>query len=241
MKKNLFFLFLVNCIFSSTILKAQSQFSGWIASFNTIKLNKKLSIHSDIQLRSSDKIKHVQTLLLRAGLNVHLKKNIIATAGYAYISNRRTVNDVSGYAPEHRIWEQLILTHKLKTVAISHRFRIEQRFLSKSAIVNNELKNDLSGYANRFRYFIRGIVPFKKQESFKKGMFGALQNEIFINFGNTEDVNGKFFDQNRFYIAGGYRINSRSDIEIGYLNQYVSGQTESTTNHIIQVACYLRL
>jgi hypothetical protein len=234
------FLFTI-CILASPVLFAQSQFSGWLASFNTIKLGAKTSIHADIQLRSSDKIKHVQTLLLRTGLNVQLKKNITVTAGYAYISNRRIVSDVSGYAPEHRIWEQLLITHKIKFIPVSHRFRIEQRFLSTSTAVNNELENDLSGYANRFRYFFRGIIPFQKQQNFQKGMFAALQNEVFINFGNTDDVNGKFFDQNRLYAAIGYRINSTSDIEAGYLNQYTSLKNGSNTNNVIQLAYYLKL
>ena len=90
-------------------VNAQSQFSGWLASFNTFKTGKKTSIHADVQWRSSDELKHTQTLLLRSGLNVHLNKQFIVTGGYAFIHNRRVVNNVSGYAPEHRIWEQLIV------------------------------------------------------------------------------------------------------------------------------------
>lgn len=224
------------------VAHAQSQFSGWVASFNTIKTSAKTSIHSDIQLRSTDKIKHTQTLLLRAGLNVHLKKNIIVTAGYAFINNRRTISNVSGFAPEHRIWEQLVINHKLKNISVSHRFRLEQRFIAKSIVVNNELENDVSAYANRFRYFIRNILPFKKQTSFQKGVFAALQNEVFVNVGNASDVNGKFLDQNRLYLAAGYRISPKADIEIGYMNQYVSGRNDVfTNNHIVQLAGYLRL
>lgn len=223
-------------------LFAQSQFSGWLASFNTFKTGKKTSIHADFQWRSSDELKHTQTLLLRPGLNFHITKKLTATAGYAFIHNRRVVSGISGYAPEHRIWEQLLYTHKLKSIFVNHRFRLEQRFISKSVLQNNELKNAGSVYANRFRYFIRNVLPFHQQKTFSKGLFAALQNEVFVNIGNTANVNGKFFDQNRLYLALGYRLHSSFDLETGYLNQYISGRNGAfTNNHVLQLAGYLRL
>ncbi len=102
------FLTIASAIYSCSFLNAQSQFSGWLASFNTFKTGKKTSIHADIQWRSSDELKHTQTLLLRSGLNFHVSKKITATAGYAFIHNRRVISGISGYAPEHRIWEQLV-------------------------------------------------------------------------------------------------------------------------------------
>ncbi|MEI9942775.1 MAG: DUF2490 domain-containing protein [Chitinophagaceae bacterium] len=221
---------------------AQSQFTGWVSSFNTFKTGKKISIHNDIQWRSTDGIKQMQTFLFRVGMNVHLKKNLIVTAGYAFTSNRRTISGINDYLPEHRIWEQLIVTHKLKNIFTTHRFRIEQRFISQKIAVNNQLENNGHVYANRFRYFFRNILPFKKQTSFQKGVFVALQDEVFVNFGNTAGVNGEFFDQNRFYVAAGYRISPKADIEIGYINQYVNGRGDAfTKNNIVQLASYLRL
>ena len=221
---------------------AQSQFSGWLASFNTFKTGKKTSIHADVQWRSSDEFKHTQTLLLRSGLNIHLSKHLIVTAGYAFIHNRRLMGDVSGYAPEHRIWEQLLFTHKLKSIFVNHRLRLEQRFISQTTVQDNELVIEGSGYANRFRYFLRNVIPFQQQKTFSKGMFATLQNEVFFNVGNTGNVNGKLFDQNRFYLALGLRLHSSIDLETGYLNQYVSGRNGAfTNNHVWQIASYLRL
>jgi hypothetical protein len=221
---------------------AQSQFTGWIASFNTFKSGKQTSIHADVQWRSSDEFKHTQTFLLRSGLNIHLSKQLIVTGGYAFIHNRRVMGDVSGYAPEHRIWEQLLFNHKLKSIFVSHRFRLEQRFISQTTVQDNQLVIDGSVYANRLRYFLRNVIPFQQQKTFARGMFAALQNEVFVNVGNTNNVNGKFFDQNRFYLALGYRLRPSIDLETGYLNQYVSGRNGAfVNNHAWQVASYLRL
>ena len=223
-------------------LNAQAQFTGWLASFNTIKTGKQKSLHTDIQLRSTRQWQQTQTILLRPGFNFHLNKKIIVTTGYAFINNKRIIGNITGFAPEHRIWEQLLFNHKLKNIFISHRFRIEQRFISEVTIVNNELETNGSVYANRFRYFNRNIFPFKKEKVFSKGIFAALQNEIFINIGNTANVNGEIFDQNRLYLALGYRPHPKADIEIGYLNQYVNGRNNLfTNNHILQLAGYLRL
>ncbi|HUR09907.1 MAG TPA: DUF2490 domain-containing protein [Flavitalea sp.] len=220
---------------------AQTQFSGWLASFNTFSSKGKTSIHLDVQLRSSDEWKEVQTFLARTGLNLKLRKNITATIGYAYISNRRTITGIAGYAPEHRIWQQLLLSHNWKRVGIAHRFRLEQRFISRSFVQNGNLENSGNVFANRFRYFIRGLIPFNDAMPFSKGLFAALQNELFLNLGDKSPVNGKTFDQNRAYIAVGYRLKSSFDIEAGYLNQYIEGRNGITNNHVIQLATYLRL
>ena len=73
---------------------------------------------------------------------------------------------------------------------------------------NNELKNDGSVYANRFRYFIRNILPFQQQKTFAKGMFAALQNEVFVNIGNTANVPmANFLTRTGFTWRLGYRLN----------------------------------
>lgn len=242
MKNILFGIFILIASAPLFTAKAQSQFSGWLASFNTFKTGNKTSIHADVQWRSSDELKQTQTLLLRSGLNIHLTKKLTITGGYAFIHNRRVLDSVTGYAPEHRSWEQLLYSHKLKNIFISHRLRLEQRFISKSKIVNSELENQGSVYANRFRYFFRTLLPLRHKPTFTKGVFAALQNEVFVNIGNTANVNGKFFDQNRLYLAFGYRLSSSLDFEAGYLNQYISGRNSAfTNNHVLQVAGYMRL
>ncbi|MFT3980692.1 MAG: DUF2490 domain-containing protein [Ferruginibacter sp.] len=244
-KHFLLFIFFSVCVTGSF---AQKQFSGWLASFNTFKIGKKTSIHSDVQLRSSDEWQRMQTLLLRAGLNYHVSKKSTITAGYAFVENYRVSGGVNGYLPEHRIWEQFIYAHKISPVFLSHRFRVEQRFLPKAVVSGNALKKEGSLYANRFRYFVRGILPFSTEtkgisnSSFTKGMFAALQNEVFLNFGNKANVNGKTFDQNRLYVAVGYRFSKKFDLEAGYMNQYIDGRNDAfTNNHIAQLATYIRL
>jgi hypothetical protein len=220
---------------------AQNQFSGWLASFNSFKLNHKWSIHFDGQLRSGDQFGNVQTILLRPGLNYHFNKHFYASAGYAYVNNRRTMGGVTDYILEQRIWEQVVLSHKFKSIGMSHRFRTEQRFLPVVVVNNEELRVVDHVMAHRFRYFLRNIIPFQKAPSFTEGVYFALQNEVFLNVAGKTNVNGKLFDQNRLYEALGYRLRRTFDLEAGYLYQYIKTSGGSTHNHVLQLALYKRL
>lgn len=238
-KSGFFVLILLVCFSPSGF--AQTQFSGWFASFNTFRLGNKFSLHFDAQLRSTDGWDRVNAILLRPGLNYHLNKTWTFTAGYALIPNRRNIGAVSSLLPEHRIWQQALLSHRLKNIALSNRFRFEERFLPKAAIAGDDLETDGFNKAFRFRYFVRSLFPLASGNSFAKGPFLALQNEVLLNTGDKSAVNGKTFDQNRLYGAVGYRLPGKLDLEVGYMNQYINTRTSFTNNHILQLAVYKRL
>lgn len=232
-------------LFFCTTVNAQTQhtFSGWNAAFFTYKLDNKFSIHFDGQLRSTDKLEDTQSFIMRAGLNYNIKNNLIATIGYAYIGNNRTVMDVDGWVPEHRIWEQFIINQQFavsnRPITLQHRFRLEQRFMGQPTIDQNELVTDNYDFAQRLRYFTRSILPLSGTTNFTNGAFVALQNEVFVNVENAP--NGKFFDQNRAYLAVGWRLSPKFDIEAGYMNQFILGKNNNTVNNIVQLAAYVRL
>lgn len=231
-------------VVQASLVNAQTiQHSGWLASFNTIKINKNWSFHLEAQLRSTDDWNHVQTILPRIGINYHIKSNQIITAGYAYIPNRVVAFQQQVLLAEHRIWQQYILNQKANSISITHRLRLEERFVPRAGLEDNKLKVLERKYSTRLRYFARAVIPFKKQMPFVKGAFAALQEELFCNITNQNNVNGKWFDQNRVYGAIGYRFSKKFDVEIGYLNQYVerSSSQSNIVNHIFQLAFYTRL
>ena len=235
----------------SCVLQAQTINTTWLAAFTTTKINDKFSLHFDGQWRSGDRYSTMSTLLLRPGLNYKVNDRLILTAGYGYIANRRSFFlsgpadepiTVTGYLPEHRIWQQALYTHPIVGKnTISHRFRLEQRFLMQPSIDNYKLSADGNTYANRIRYFFRSVIPLKQEFPFKKGLFAGLQNEVMLNFGDKSPVNGKVFDQNRLLLSAGYRLQPEIDVELGYLNQHVKGRADAfVNNHVIQLALYTR-
>lgn len=243
-------LFMTSVLFSSIRASCQTQFSAWLADFNTVRINNKFSVHTDFQLRSTDQVGNIQTLLLRGGLNYHISKRFIVTGGYAFIHNRREINEITGYANEHRLWEQLIFNHavvfgqgnRLRQGTMQHRLRLEHRFIPLLSVVDGELQRDGDIYATRLRYFFRNVTPLTAWSTTGSAPFLAIQNEFFLNIGDKSPVNQKSFDQNRLYLALGYRFNKKFDLEAGYMNQYVKGRGKAfTNNHIVQIATYLRL
>src|SRR5919205_4042914 len=136
----------------TTSVQAQVQESGWLFLLGNFKLNDKFSAYFDAQLRSTDNLQKIQTIILRPGLNYHVNKNLVLTAGYAFVPNRRTVGIYSDLLTEHRIWEQLTYSHKVFNTPISHRFRFEQRYIPVHTILNNELTTDSYNHAYRLRY-----------------------------------------------------------------------------------------
>ncbi|WP_433831190.1 DUF2490 domain-containing protein [Flavobacterium anhuiense] len=238
---------LVFLFFCSFFVSAQTDntFTGWGAVFASYKLNEKFSIHFDGQLRSTDELEHVQSFIIRPGLNYHASKNIVLTIGYAYVGNRRVVEMVSDMVPEHRIWEQFIYNQRFKGghfTSLQHRIRLEERFIGKSYLKNGSLVNDGSEFSLRLRYFLRTIFPLQQTENFTDGAFVSLQDELFVNLDNAPTLtNGGFFDQNRAYTSLGWRFNPKFDLEVGYMYQYINGRNVNVNNNIIQLAAYLRL
>jgi hypothetical protein len=218
----------------NTAMAQTDEFSGWGAWFHTQRFSTHWGASFDGQFRSANHVDYLKNVLLRPSINYYFG-NKSATLGYAYVStNGRTATGGKTFREENRIFEQFIITQKAGVnTAITHRFRLEQRFLG-STPTQQEV------FSQRVRYFIRGVIPFNNKSTFTKGTFLALQNEVFGNIQNNAKVNNHVFDQNRAYVALGYRFSKRMDIEAGYLNQYVQQTQAHTINHIAQVALYTR-
>jgi len=216
-------------------LSAQTQYqnSGWFFFLNNTKFNKKWGLQFDAQIRSADDWGYVRNTLIRPALQYFINDKHNVALGYLWqTTDLRLVGTSKNLFNEHRIFEQYIYTHRLKSIFASHRFRVEQRFIERA---NEEV------FSQRFRYFFRLVQPLQKTAaSFDKGVFVALQNEVFLNFQNKEKINNSVFDQNRLYLAGGYRFSKKVDLEVGYMNQAVKNFTNHTNNSIVQLAVYTR-
>jgi len=214
--------------------QTQHQNSGWLFLLNNTKISKKWGAYLDMQVRSADNWSEVRNFLFRPGITYYANGRNELTLGYLL---NQTFTHADGTADnvltEHRIWEQYVYKHKISTVIASHRFRVEQRFIERAG------KDQL--FAQRFRYFARFIIPLEKgMKNFEEGIFVALQNELFFNIQHKNELNRRFFDQNRAYVAAGYRVNKNLDLEAGYLNQAIKGLNNNTSNNVVQLAVYTK-
>lgn len=201
--------------------------SGWLAWFNNTALSPRFGVISDVQLRSQDEWSGPRNLLIRPGLSWTVAPGHSITAGYAYIG---TFRPDAPDATEHRSWQQYVASRAMPAATISQRLRLEQRFIGRPG------GPDI--YSDRLRWFGRAVIPLESSLPFTHGSFIALQNEVFVNLSGRDELNGRVFDQNRAYVAIGWRRSPSVDLEIGYLNQWINGRNGDIVNHVLQVALY---
>jgi hypothetical protein len=198
--------------------------NSWFMYFGTHKIAEKWSLHLEGQLRRSDGLSIPQQFLVRPGINYHLSPQVMLTVGYAFIETYPYGAFPSQSAfPENRIWEQLQLKHQVGAFEWISRFRLEQRYVQSPAlmvgIANTFYAPGPAIYTNRFRLLNRFSIPFKGKMIVDKSFYLSIFDEFMVNFGKNVGLN--IFDQNRIYLAIGYKIPTIGRLEMGYLNQLI--------------------
>jgi hypothetical protein len=209
-----------------------NQFNGWYMYFGNHKLSDNMSLHTEYQWRRSDWIVTWQQSLLRLGLDYKLRDGVILSGGYGYITTwPYGEQPVQEKFDEHRIWEQLILTHRSQRFHFNHRYRLEQRWIEGKGI-----GEDGYIYRNRLRYRFMVNLPLNKKEMEPNALFLSFYDEILIQFGKNFDLN--YLDQNRIYGALGFQFSSSGNVQLGYMQQYlIKGDgLHAERNHTLQVA-----
>lgn len=215
---------------------------AWLQTFNTLNIGKKWSAQLEYQWRRTDGLKNWQQSLLRVGGTYKLNENASVTAGYGWIETfpyGAYPIASAGTFPEHRLYEQLNLKQVQKKFTLTHRFRIEQRWLGR---VKPGTKREIEhwNYLHRFRYQFRAQRSLWRHQGKEAYLAGA--DEILIGAG--ENLGTNIFDQNRVFLLAGFTLNKHISLEAGYLNQTVQQGTRINGKTIIQrnngwlLSCY---
>jgi hypothetical protein len=188
-------------------------------------------LHLEFQERRAEFGKDLQQHLARIGLLYRLDDKHQVGGGYAFI-HTSTYGEFPAKLPfdEHRMWVQFQSKEQIKSLGLSHRYRIEFRHIDPENASRNEV---------RLRYMIRMQIPLIQRE--RHLFYAALLDEVFINMGKKVAYN--VFDQNRASMLLGLTLNKHFAIESGYLNQYVmqrslnaAGQNKIENNHTLIIA-----
>ena len=191
-------------------IHAQNDIGNWLMYFGTNKISEKLSIHSEVQYRNHTiSPTNIEQLLIRTGLNYHLKPNASATFGYAHIGNHVYKSDrKSPETEEHRIWQQFLTTNNLGRIKFEHRYRLEERFIE-------------SDFKIRFRYRLMLFLPVNRPTLEKGSLYLGIYDELFIN------GKARFFDRNRLYAGLGYQYSGNTHFQLGVLRQEVQSEAKT--------------
>lgn len=212
------FLFLAFLLFMQNTLRAQNQpreqpFGNWVMYFGDNKINQKWGLHTELQLRNYFIPSTLNQTLTRVGVNYYLSPVSMLTGGYGLIHTSPGSMQTGSETLEHRIWEQLILRHRSYNVFLEHRYRLEQRFIE-----NRTTGQDV--FDNRIRYRLLVLVPLYNISPWLRHYFIATYNELFVNLGR--EVSGQYFDRNRFYVALGYQLSPKFNLQVGALHQVIA-------------------
>lgn len=200
----------------------------WISYLGDNKLNDRIGIHSEGQIRNAFVERSIFQAFVRTGLNVYLQPYAMATVGYGFFYFEPSQPDMhASRVSEHRTWQQLILRQKSRNIFMEHRFRPEQRFFHN---LNNQSKRT----EHRIRYRFQALFPLYSISPHLRHLFFAFNNELMIKFEkNTADL----FDRNRLFLGIGYQFHPKLNVQIGYMNQFsqVSFNPQGFHEHILQM------
>ena len=96
-------------------------------------------------------------------------------------------------------------------------------------------------FRNRVRYRAMVMVPLSRKEMLDNTLFLNVNDEIFAGFGKGIAKNP--LDQNRFIAALGWRFNAQTNVQVGYLNQFVIklNATDMERNHSLWISMVYNL
>jgi hypothetical protein len=234
------FQLIILAVLHGLVLYGQDGPSAWGTVLVNGPYKMRWGLHLDAQLRSGADMNQLKTWLIRPGLQYQLNKKNILALGYAYVHGITNTTGVSAYTPEHRLWQQWLYLQPIRRFTLQHRLRLEERFIGPTRFAEGVGIPSISIYSTRFRYFNRLILPWSTKRPFERGLFGAIQNEVFLHATGRDKLNGRWFDQNRFYLALGYRPAPVWDLEIGYMRRDVQTTSSLIGQHTWQLAVYLR-
>lgn len=194
----------------------------WLGYYNSIVLNPRWSINSDIQFRTKEELKHYSQALIRTDVSYKSKNRLTISMGLAHFRYFVTDNKTRG---EWRPWQELKLTDKIGNCKLTHRLRVEQRF--NETVKNSEATNNYQ-FNFRFRYRLDLRYPLTKEKETGNNLFILVGNELMVNAGNIISYN--YFDQDRLYAGINYEVNKKVSLQLQYMHIWQQSSNELTLN-----------
>jgi Protein of unknown function (DUF2490) len=208
------------------------QSSTWMTVTVDEAVSKRAAFWFDGQWRRMGLGAEPQQLLLRPGVQWTLTPGVRVGGGYAYIATA-PYGEVPSATPlrEHRLWQQLALSHRAGRVTVSHRYRWEQRWLAP--VVSDETQT--FQYQQRARYMVRAQTPLGALTRADQPVTMFVYDELLLPVGHGT-ATGRLA-QNRVAIGVGIPLDARHRVEVGYLNLWNALSTAQTNefNHTLTI------
>jgi len=183
-------------------------------------------LQGDVQFRNWDLGGDLEQLLLRGGVTYTPQDfRGTFTLGYAHVTSGAP-GASDAVTNEHRMYQEALLPHHPGgRLFLSHRFRLEERFVQ-----DQDLRT-------RVRYALFLNIPLTGPRLEPRTTYLALYDELFVNGerGIGEDRSVELFDRNRAYAAIGHVLGEHGRVQAGAMLQ----TTASWRKPQVQISLHL--
>ncbi|MCA0374461.1 MAG: DUF2490 domain-containing protein [Gemmatimonadetes bacterium] len=215
------------------------QDAAWVGAFMDEPVTERLALWFDGSWRRMDLGAAPQQLLLRPGVQYTLARGVRVGGGYGYIATAPYGSlPIADPTREHRTWQQLSLSHTAGRVGFSHRYRLEQRWISPLLRTGAGDARELGDatYQNRFRYMGRAQTELTGARVQGRPMLLFVWDELLMPIGGATSL--FTLGQNRLTGGVGIPVSARVRAEVGYMNLYnaFAARRANEVNHTLWVS-----
>ncbi|AZB00221.1 DUF2490 domain-containing protein [Chryseobacterium joostei] len=194
-----------------TYAQSRDTYNMWFQYLMSAKLTDKSTLTALSQYRSFDLAYDTRLFLVSTYVDYEVAHEVRPALGMMFLILDSYKSDNSKKERyEKRPFQQVSLGGNIGRTTISHRFRVEERFISNP-----------DEFIVRLRYLISLRIPFNRAGE-KEKFYGILKNEIRMNASKEET-----FDSNRITAGIGIKTGKNSAIEVAFINQLETGSTSN--------------
>ncbi len=213
------YVFFSLCLCISLPVQADTEEDGryWFSVYLQGKLPvEQLYWSMDTHPRWREEGQHFDQLILRPALFYKLDAQRSIWLGYDTV-----INHPAGQSAfrENRLWEQFQMQFdEVASITFTSRTRLEQR-----------RREDVSEIGHRLRQMVRAVTP----SGVHPKLSWLVYDELFVNLNETDWGVRRGIDQNRLFLGVNWKFSDQSNVDVGYLNQFINTRTVDRENHVL--------
>lgn len=223
MKIRITFFLLLIYIISFT---QEKDFVSWTAIEINKKMNKKISLALEEQLRMFNNVSYIKTVFTQISTGFKFNKYFKAEASYRFIQEP----DLNfNYFLKHRYDINLYYKNKINDICFTLRTRFQQSFedlYKEYANINPEI-------------YIRNKLTLNFD--LDKKYIPYIGTELYYSLNNVELSEGKSFKKYRLFLGTNYKINKKQEIKLFYIFQNEINVSNPLNSNIIGIKYSYRL
>ena len=229
-------------------VQAQSEeFGTWTSISLDKKLSKKLTLGTELELRTGNNLKNIDRWSIGLGVDYRLAKWLKASAGYTYLYdyhpeaysyqddgdlNKRTM---TYFGSRHCLYASLTASKDFGRLNISLRERWQYTYRPEQADKRMDYQHADLGYSYAVKGKATNVWRNKLQLKYKTD--GLLQPYL---YGETY-VGGSGFEKLRLSLGTELKLSKKSSLNVGYVYQRPYGDDDdNATRHTLNIGYKLK-